>query len=296
MSVGSEVTGQALKLTYVCPFYKVLNGAKDFTHFGMRYTVGVNRDVIPFNPSGECQPGGLYFTTANNLAPWLCYGDHIAIVGVEDDARVFIEKNKFKADAITIQEIIPFNDIPLRDERLASILLFHNCRPPATLEQNYDDCLRAAKKTGALYLVHPRFRTAEMCLAAVREHSFALKFVPEQLKTEELCTIAVKDFPVSLKYVKPESQTRELCLTALRSHWASTEDIVLSYVRANLLDEELCTIAVKQNGLSLMFVPLPIQTAEMCLAAVRENWIAIRFVCDELRTDELLALAKRCKE
>lgn len=55
-------------------YYKILN--KDEKHFKMQYKTGLNTDVLPFNPSGDCQPGGIHFADKDILAflwcgPWL---------------------------------------------------------------------------------------------------------------------------------------------------------------------------------------------------------------------------------
>ena len=40
-------------------FYKIVNPKG---HTGMIYKNGKNVDVLPFNPSGDCEPGGIYFS------------------------------------------------------------------------------------------------------------------------------------------------------------------------------------------------------------------------------------------
>ena len=52
--------------------------------------------------------------------------------------------------------------------------------------------------------VPEKFKTAELCLAAIRSGG-SLEYVPEELKTEELCRIAVeKRRDLNLKYVPEE--------------------------------------------------------------------------------------------
>ena len=47
-------------------FYKILN--KEETHYGLKYHDGLNVDPLPFNPSGNCEPGGIYFSREDILA------------------------------------------------------------------------------------------------------------------------------------------------------------------------------------------------------------------------------------
>lgn len=41
-------------------FHKFLR--HDLTHYGMTYKIGLNEDVLPFKPVGDCESGGLYFS------------------------------------------------------------------------------------------------------------------------------------------------------------------------------------------------------------------------------------------
>jgi len=55
-------------------FYKILN--KEEVYFGVKYHDGLNEDPRPFNPSGDCEPGGIYFAREDILA-FLSYGPWI---------------------------------------------------------------------------------------------------------------------------------------------------------------------------------------------------------------------------
>jgi hypothetical protein len=46
-------------------FYKITN--KEENHFGFQYKDGLNIDTLPFNPSGDCEPGGIYFSREDIL-------------------------------------------------------------------------------------------------------------------------------------------------------------------------------------------------------------------------------------
>ena len=52
-------------------FYKILD--KEETHNGLKYHDGLNVDPLPFNPSGDCKPGGIYFAREDILG-FLGYG------------------------------------------------------------------------------------------------------------------------------------------------------------------------------------------------------------------------------
>jgi len=52
-------------------FYKILN--EEETHHSLKYHDSLNEDPLPFNPSGDCQPGGIYFAREDILG-FLGYG------------------------------------------------------------------------------------------------------------------------------------------------------------------------------------------------------------------------------
>ncbi len=81
-------------------YYKIL--ACDWVHHGFQYKEGLNVDTVPFNPTGLCTPGGLYFTEKENIFDFLEYGCFIVEVRLPVDARVYKDNNKYKADKIII--------------------------------------------------------------------------------------------------------------------------------------------------------------------------------------------------
>jgi hypothetical protein len=52
-------------------YYKITN--KEENHNGLQYHDGINEDICPFNPSGDCIPGGIYFASRDILA-FINYG------------------------------------------------------------------------------------------------------------------------------------------------------------------------------------------------------------------------------
>jgi hypothetical protein len=87
------------------PFYKVINQFEE--HNGMHYKTGLNVDILPFDPSGSCNPGGLYFTCEDILS-FLDYGPWLREVTIPEDAKVYRDpgdnETKWKADKIILGE------------------------------------------------------------------------------------------------------------------------------------------------------------------------------------------------
>jgi hypothetical protein len=82
---------------------KVLNDEE--TLKGFKYKDGLNIDTNKFNPNRECEKGGLYFTDYRYLLEFYeNYGKIIRIIEIPNNARVYIEIKKYKADKIIINE------------------------------------------------------------------------------------------------------------------------------------------------------------------------------------------------
>jgi hypothetical protein len=70
-------------------YYKILN--QNEKHHGLKYHEGLNIDPVPFNPSGDCKPGGIYFAREDILA-FLGMGEdkpYIREVILPEDAKVY---------------------------------------------------------------------------------------------------------------------------------------------------------------------------------------------------------------
>jgi len=152
-------------------------------------------------------------------------------------------------------------------------------------------CLEAVKKNGyALKYVPEEFKTAELCLEAIKQNGNVLEYVPENLKTEELCYEAVKKDSRPLEYVPENLKTTELCLKAIRDKHGPISclaDKVLKYVPEHLKTPELCLEAVKMNGYGLQYVPEALKTVELCFEAVKRNGDVLEYVPEALKTEQL---------
>ncbi|MDD4081770.1 MAG: ankyrin repeat domain-containing protein [Sphaerochaetaceae bacterium] len=83
-------------------YYKILN--KEECHFGLQYKFGLNIDPKEFNPSGDCEPGGIYFSREDILA-FLVHGPWIRKVTLPEDARVYEnpgKPRKWKTDKVIL--------------------------------------------------------------------------------------------------------------------------------------------------------------------------------------------------
>jgi hypothetical protein len=83
-------------------FYKITN--EEEKHRGMKYKTGLNVDILPFNPSGNCESGGIYFSREDILA-FMEYGKWIRKVTLPENAKVYENPGspkKWKADKVIL--------------------------------------------------------------------------------------------------------------------------------------------------------------------------------------------------
>ena len=62
--------------------------SEDERHYGMKYVTGLNTDIKPFNPSGDCISGGIYFSREDILA-FLSHGLWLRDVTLPDGEPVY---------------------------------------------------------------------------------------------------------------------------------------------------------------------------------------------------------------
>ena len=85
-------------------YYKITNETE--VHRGLKYKTGLNIDPVPFNPSGDCTTGGIYFSRKDVLI-FLDYGPWIRKVTFPKDAQVYKnpgKPEKWKADKVILGE------------------------------------------------------------------------------------------------------------------------------------------------------------------------------------------------
>ena len=137
-----------------------------------------------------------------------------------------------------------------------------------------------------LYGIPDNFRSKEICLAAVTQDRWALRFVPENLINEEICLASVKKNGCALEDVPETLRTEEICIAAVKQNGFALGD-----VPENLKTEEICLAAVKQHRFALEYVPENLRTEEICLAAVTREGYALRYVPENLRNEEICLTA-----
>jgi hypothetical protein len=219
------ITGEQFNKEY--KDYKFVKLTKETEiHNGFQFQTGLNIDHVKFNPAGSCSPGGIYFTDYNKYILWLSYGNKSMYwmrgVHVPNDAQVYVEKNKFKADKIILDERRPIGEL---------------------IDWSDNDMCKIAVQQNGLALQYVKNQTDEICKLAVQQNSDALHYVKNQ--TDEICKLAVQKYGRALQYVK--NQTDEICKLAVQQN-----GYALQYVENQT--DEICKFAVQQNGNALNYV------------------------------------------
>lgn len=74
------------------PYYKIFN--REELHNNLQYHDGINEDIIPFNPKGTCEPGGMYYSR-EDILEFIHYGCWIREVVLLDDSKIYKDPDEF---------------------------------------------------------------------------------------------------------------------------------------------------------------------------------------------------------
>ena len=148
-------------------------------HNGLVYREGYNEDPLPFNPNGDCQPGGIYFAS-RDIFSFLNYGTDV----YEVDPIGEIYKNpgiikKYKAHALNMKYVGKVDDI-----NTFKYLVDNG----ANIHADDDEALRFSAYNGNLEIVKYLFEHGAniralddwaLCLSASQGHLEVVKYLVE---------------------------------------------------------------------------------------------------------------------
>src|ERR1039457_555607 len=83
-------------------FWKATNLTE--THNGLAYHDGLVVDPLPFNPSGSCEPGGIYYADEDNISLFLGSAAWVREVTIPPDANIYPDPDgdKVKANKVIL--------------------------------------------------------------------------------------------------------------------------------------------------------------------------------------------------
>ena len=306
--IEKELTGRQFNKIYHDKFLVKLTNMEE-THNGFKFDDGLNADTISFNTNITCSSGGMYFIEECNMHKWIFYNSvvgfmyYVRKVTIPDDARVYVEIDKFKADKIMLgpreridkntyikaikHDNIIFKNMPddLKDrdicmEAIRNDEYNHDALCYVSLEiKDKDMCAESVKLCGkTLQYVPHHLQDRDMCEDAIKYNGIMLEFVEDSLKDEELCMISVKCYGHMLKYVPDSIKNREICMEAIKQN-----NHAFRYVPRGLIDKDMCMEVVGRCGIALPLVPIELRDMDVCKAAVEQCDFAIYYVPSKLR-------------
>jgi len=165
--VGKVISGEEFKRLFpqlVNNLYKLT--AYNENHNGLQFKTGINVDRVEFNPNDECLPGGIYFIEENEIYKWLAYKGkfmhYCRKVVLLDDSKIYIERNKFKADKIKLEERVKIVDMDIWNNE--------NC------------CLKAVNHDGTNISIIKK-PTEAVQLAAVKQNVNAFEYIENPVES-----------------------------------------------------------------------------------------------------------------
>ncbi len=264
MDVSQTNTEQIVQ-TAEQKYYKVLH--TDLTHKGFKYALGLNVDHLPFNPSGTCEPGGLYYTTAEYIPAFLSYGTLVA--EVEPKGQIYADP---KNDTVKYPD-----DKPKKWK--TDKLFIHSIRSiKEWLSAQNESVQLSAVKGNAFNIERIENPSEAVQLAAVLRYGDSLHCITNPTYTVQLA--AVKTSGHAIKYVK--APTEELKLAAVQQNAHAIRHI-------DNPSNEIKLAAVNKDSWCIEFIKDP--TEEMQLIAVNKSYNLFRYI--ENPTELVLQTAKR---
>jgi len=256
-------------------YVKIL--ACNMNHNGFQYVKGLNVDIHPFTPSGECQKGGLYFCELSDVYLYLGYGTLIADVEIPSDAKVYKEKNKLKADRIIIKNIKPIAEHKIwNDVKFCEKAIFHDSATIQYIKSPTQEMCISALMNDPNNLEYITDPTPFMCKLAITKSASSIQYIKDQ--TPELCQLAIDQDVEAIRYIK--AQTTELCMYAIDKWGRSIEYITHP-------TSFMCQAAINQYAHNIEYIRD--QTPELCKLAVEKDPSAIRYI--KAQTSELCWMA-----
>ena len=192
--MSSILTGKEFNEKYKnLTFIKLTN--QNENHFNFQFKTGENIDIHNFNPTGQCQSGGIYFTDTDNFYHWLNYNSgemkYYRIVTIPDDALVYDESiEKKKANKLILSE---------RIEIKGSELLINEKVQKVAIRQN------------GCYIHYINNPSEEVQNLAVQRNGCAIQFIKDP--SEELQKMAVQQYAGTIQFINnPSEEVQKLAV------------------------------------------------------------------------------------
>ena len=225
------------------------------------------------------------FKDINEIIEFVNNGNMIDVIKTIDrypNYMKYVEEGKRRKDIIMMtiftNPIImgfPFTKQDLDDPDIATAMVCNYPYSIRDVRQTEELCLSAVRKDG-MTLEFIRAKTRSVCMEAIVQCPWALKFVPTDAEFySELAELAVRLEPDTIRLVDPSNQTKNMRRAALR------EPRNIEYVA--LTDEELERYS---SGLIKQDPDLVWMFPDKIIDAINEDGSIIAAIHPELRTED----------
>lgn len=269
---GQELSGVTFNSEFndfIC--VKLTNQVEN--HNLYQFCDGLNIDNVPFDPSGECSKGGIYFIEEQYIDYWTKYNDkrmeHVRDVIIPEDARVYVESTKFKTDKLILgpKLSIILRRVMIKLRKDPTLLFTIDHRQIQLLKEfcsslvKYDrfmiirvpSCLRDENMYRQVMI------DRETCLILVRRDGLILEHVPETMKDKEICMTALKGNYLALEHIPDSIKDREMYMIALHNNVNA-----FTFVPDDIKDKDMCVFVVEKDICQLENVPISLRDKEIC--------------------------------
>ncbi len=150
-------------------YYRLTNEIE--LHRGMQYKTGINTDILPFNPSGECSAGGLYFLSEAQLVQ--CCVQVVEFYWIREvtfddpEEDIYVEKYSYKTHRFTLSDRI--------------YVTYDTIGQYIRVSDNY---IRNKISDMNFEWIKMEMRTIEICKIFVEKDKSMIKYVPEHLRQQ----------------------------------------------------------------------------------------------------------------
>ena len=230
MEVHTVLTGKEFNSMHSDKkFYKVLNDS--LCHFGFTYAAGLNVDTQLFNPSTTCSKGGLYFCEEEHLPLYLfLYGSIYAMVSIPDDALVYKEDTKYKANKLILHNIQPITELPLwLDANFVKKMVQQNGLAIKYMKESSEEVRRLAVQQNGHVIMYIKEPSEEVRRLAVQQNGHVIMYIKEP--SEEVRRLAVQQNGFAISYIKePSEELRRLAVQQNEVRRLAVQQNCLAYI------------------------------------------------------------------
>ena len=239
-------------------FFKVLNSKEN--HNGFQYKAGKNEDDLPFNPSGECKSGGLYFTEKTFADMYFKYGDHVRLVKILPDSEIYVEYFKYKTNKLELGKAYTFCEFFetfFTKEELLYILKcdYKNIKyfSEKLITQEILKFLMNLDIVDKFDSIPSFILTRKFCEDSINLYNNFnfIGYIPEKSITISICLNQIKNNAKNFTYIPAKFLTHEMVISCIE-----TNNNCFEYIPENLLSKDVCEYFLAKDYLTyIKFMP-----------------------------------------